>query len=62
MAESLLSILLIIPLAGAILVMLTPRNRPDVIRWTTLVITLVTLVASLPLYINFKSAVPGYQN
>ncbi len=55
-----LSLLLIIPLAGAILATLIPRDREALSKWLALAVALLNLLVSLPLYFGFQ-AVPGYQ-
>ena len=57
----LLSILLILPAAGAILVALLPRNWESLQKWVALVTTLVVLLLSLALYFNFITGAPGFQ-
>ena len=60
MSNFLLTVLLIIPVIGAILVMLTPRQWHNLNKWLALATTLVTLAASLLLYVYFTDT-PGYQ-
>jgi NADH-quinone oxidoreductase subunit M len=57
----LLSILLVLPVAGAILVALLPRGRESLVKWVALVTTLVVLVLSLSLYFYFATGAPGFQ-
>jgi len=57
----LLSILLILPAAGAILVALLPRNWESLQKWVALVTTLLVLLLSLALYFNFITGAPGFQ-
>jgi NADH-quinone oxidoreductase subunit M len=57
----LLSILLALPLAGAILVALLPRGREGLVKGAALVTTLVVLALSLPLYFYFQTGAPGFQ-
>jgi NADH-quinone oxidoreductase subunit M len=57
----LLSILLILPVAGAILVALLPRGRDGLVKGAALATTLVVLALSLPLYFNFQTGAPGFQ-
>ncbi len=59
--ENLLTILLILPTLGAIVVLLLPRTRLSVVRITALLFSLITLVVSLPLVTGFDSAAPGMQ-
>lgn len=56
-----LSLLIIIPIIGAIVVAFIPRQQRDVIKWAALMASLVALVVSLPLYFNFNNAASGYQ-
>ena len=57
----LLTLLLIIPIIGAIIIAFVPRSRVDVVKWITLVTTLVALAVSLPLFFGFDSTDAGYQ-
>jgi NADH-quinone oxidoreductase subunit M len=57
----LLSILLFLPVAGAILVALLPRGREGLVKGAALATTLVVLLLSLPLYFNFQTGAPGFQ-
>ena len=43
MSQFLLSILIIIPVAGAMLVLLVPRSRYGLIKWLALATTLIAL-------------------
>jgi NADH-quinone oxidoreductase subunit M len=56
-----LSLLLALPVAGAIVVALIPRERTDMIRSTALTTALLVFVASLSLYVNFEMNTPGFQ-
>ncbi|GAB4457360.1 MAG: NADH-quinone oxidoreductase subunit M [Anaerolineae bacterium] len=55
-----LSLLLIIPLVGAVLATLIPRDREELSKWLALAVALLNLLVSLPLYFGFQAA-PGYQ-
>jgi NADH-quinone oxidoreductase subunit M len=57
----LLSVLLALPVAGAVLVALMPRERKDLVKAAALVTTLAVLALSLPLYLNFQAGAPGFQ-
>jgi NADH-quinone oxidoreductase subunit M len=57
----LLSILLILPVLGAILVALLPRGRESLVKGAALATTLVVLLLSLPLFFNFQTGAPGFQ-
>lgn len=56
-----LSLLILIPIIGAVLVALLPRDREDLVRWLALGTTVVNLVVSLPLYFAFDNAAADYQ-
>ncbi|MDH3674108.1 MAG: NADH-quinone oxidoreductase subunit M [Anaerolineae bacterium] len=56
-----LTLLIVVPILGAILVALLPRDRHDIIKWAALLISLLVLIISLPLYLNFDSSQPGFQ-
>src|SRR5262252_5115135 len=60
MNEHILTLVTFIPTAGAILLMLMPRNDKN-IRWTALVISLVAFAFSLYLPFGFHSLQPGFQ-
>lgn len=57
----LLSLLLALPVAGAVLVALLPRGRTDLVKGAAFATTLVVFALSLPLYFNFRSGAPGFQ-
>ena len=56
-----LTLLILIPIIGAVVVALLPRDREDLVKWLALGTTVVNLVVSLPLYFAFDSAAAGYQ-
>jgi NADH-quinone oxidoreductase subunit M len=56
-----LSLLIIVPIIGAVLALLIPRDREELIKWSALLTSLVNLLVSLPLYFNFNSAASDYQ-
>ncbi|HEX9926075.1 MAG TPA: Fe-S-binding domain-containing protein, partial [Anaerolineae bacterium] len=56
-----ISLLLIIPIIGAVLVVLIPRNQKELTRWLALLTALINLGISIPLYLNFDETVTGYQ-
>jgi len=56
-----LSLLIFVPIFGAILIASLPRQRHDIIKWVALITTLATLAISLPLYFGFNQNVTGYQ-
>lgn len=56
-----LSLLIFIPIIGAILIALIPKNRPDLARWLALITSAITLVISIPLYGgDFTNSPTGY--
>ncbi len=55
-----LSLLIILPVAGAVIVLLLPRDREALIKQFSLLIALVTLAVSLPLYFLFRTEA-GFQ-
>ncbi len=56
-----LAIVLLLPLAGALLVMLVPREEEGVIRGVGLVTALATFALSLLIWKQFKTAEAGFQ-
>ena len=60
MNEMILTLVTFIPAAGAVLLMLMPRND-KVIRWTALFISLLAFAFSLYLPANYQSGQPGFQ-
>ena len=57
----LLTAVTFLPAVGALLIVLLPRDRPDLAKGTSFVVTVLTFVASLPLYLGFNAASAGYQ-
>ena len=57
----LLSIVTFLPLAGAVLLLLVPKEREDWLRGLTLMITLVEFILSLPLFVCFDEGKVGMQ-
>lgn len=60
MGFPLLSILLAVPVIGAIIIMLLPRGNAGLIKVIALATSVVALLLSLPLYLSFSSQA-GYQ-
>lgn len=56
-----ISLLLIIPIIGAVVVVLMPRDQKELMRWLALLTALINLVISIPLYLNFDETATGYQ-
>jgi NADH-quinone oxidoreductase subunit M len=59
--EHLLSLILFTPTLAAIIVMILPRERLQLIRWFATLASLVPLALSLWLWFGFDSSQPGYQ-
>src|SRR5262249_40556294 len=57
----LLSVLVFLPSAGALVLLLFPESRPRAIRTFTLFVSVAELAASLPLWTRFVAARPGFQ-
>ncbi|MFM8568032.1 MAG: NuoM family protein [Candidatus Kapaibacterium sp.] len=52
---------LLLPLLGAIAILLTRREQVNIIRNTSLGVSLVTFLASIPLFFAFDRTNPGFQ-
>ncbi|MFQ5520182.1 MAG: NADH-quinone oxidoreductase subunit M, partial [Candidatus Methylomirabilia bacterium] len=57
----LLSLVVFLPTLGALGILLLPRPKEALIRWTAFLVSTATLLVSLGLYSGFDSAEPGYQ-
>jgi NADH-quinone oxidoreductase subunit M len=57
----LLSLLLFLPVAGAVLVVLLPRERTDLVKGAAFATTVLVFALSLPLYFSFQTGAPGFQ-
>ena len=57
----LLDIVIFLPLAGAVLLALIPKDRDNAIRYGALGVTLVTFTLSLFVLFDFDAAAPGFQ-
>src|SRR4029453_2740888 len=57
----LLTVLTFLPALGAVLVFLFPRDRPELAKATSVAVTAVTFLVSLPLLLGFNPADAGYQ-
>ena len=60
MGFPILSILLILPIIGAVIVMLIPREREELMKQIALIVSVIALFVSLPLYFEFAPKI-GYQ-
>ena len=56
-----LDIVIFVPLAGALLVALLPKDRVELIRFAALAVTLVAFVLSLLVLFDFDAAATGFQ-
>lgn len=56
-----LSVTLLVPILGAILVMIIPRRQENLIRYTAAICTLISLVLSLLVFFNYDRAAAGMQ-
>jgi len=56
-----LTLITFLPLAGAIVIALMPRNACAAIRWVTLAFSLLTFFLAIMLFVNFSSNQPGMQ-
>src|SRR4051812_27693148 len=57
----LLSLVVFLPLVGAGVVLLLPSARLSAIRWTAFLVSVLTFLASLPLWTSFDVARRGMQ-
>ncbi|MDW8186395.1 MAG: hypothetical protein RMM07_14210, partial [Anaerolineae bacterium] len=58
---NLLTLILFLPAAGAALLLFFPRDQEDAIRWTALVVSLITFGLSLLLWFRFDPQAAGFQ-
>ena len=61
MESQLLTYLIFLPLAGAILFALIGKDRDDLSRWLALSVSLVNFLISIPLFTNFDATTPDMQ-
>ncbi len=54
-----LTLITFLPVVGAVIVVLLPRNNPWLVRWTSLVVTLIVLIIALSLYPAFNQSMAG---
>jgi len=59
--EWLLVAVLAVPLVGFLAVLLIPREQVGVIRWVSLLLSLLTLVAAVGVWLHFDPQQPGFQ-
>jgi NADH-quinone oxidoreductase subunit M len=58
---TLLNLVLALPVAGFLIVLLMPREKPQAIRGVALVVALLTFVLSIGLAVGLRSDTPGAQ-
>ena len=61
LAEHLLTIAVLLPLAGAVIIALLSRERAQQIRWVALVASLLTFIVTVVLYAGLRGDTPGMQ-
>lgn len=61
LTSHLLSILIILPLIGAVTLFIVPRQRVDLLRLFTLALTVLVFILSVPLFINFDNSSAHFQ-
>ncbi|MBZ0156384.1 MAG: NADH-quinone oxidoreductase subunit M [Alphaproteobacteria bacterium] len=61
MSYPILSTVIFLPLAGALVIFLIKRSNEALIKWTALVLSLVTFAASLPLFTGFDKTTANMQ-
>ncbi len=57
----LLSLILFLPLAGALLLLFVPRSQEAAIKWIANVFALAGFVVSLPLWFRYDFGATGWQ-
>jgi NADH-quinone oxidoreductase subunit M len=55
------TVILLLPLLGAVVIMLTPEKEVDRIRWTAVAVTFLSVVLSLFLLFSYDKNLGGYQ-
>ena len=61
LTDHLLSLILFLPVLGVLIVLFLPSRRPNLIRWTALITSLVVFVFSLVIWAQFDLEQPGFQ-
>ena len=56
-----LSLLILLPIVGAVALLVIPRRQEDVVKIVAFAISVLALLVSLPLYFGFDNSVTGYQ-
>lgn len=59
--QHLLSLILLTPVVGAVIVLLLPPDEVRLIRWVAFIVSLVPLALVILLWLRFNSGASGYQ-
>ena len=59
--NQILTLLVFLPTAGAVLLLLLPESRPRIVLGAAFAISFVELLVSLPLWARFDENIPGFQ-
>jgi NADH-quinone oxidoreductase subunit M len=59
--QHILTLILLTPALGALLVMLLPRRESRLIRWVAFLVSLIPLVLSIWMWTAYRSGQPGFQ-
>jgi NADH-quinone oxidoreductase subunit M len=57
----LLTFILFIPVAAAILLQFVPRENKDLLRWISFIVSFIPFILTLVAWFTFESTVPGFQ-
>src|SRR5206468_11022858 len=61
MIPHLLSLILFLPLAGALLLVLVPKENENAIRWISNIVAFAGFVVSIPLWFWYNPQSPNFQ-
>ena len=61
MTDNVLTYMTFCPLAGMVVVLLLPNNKPNLIRWVSALSTVPPLLLAAWLFVNFDRSNPGFQ-
>ncbi len=61
LTSHLLTLILFVPTAAAVVLLFVPKERVSLIRWFTLIVSLIPFVLSLVAWAQFKSGQAGFQ-
>jgi NADH-quinone oxidoreductase subunit M len=59
--DNILALILLTPILVAIVLLFLPKERLKLLRWVTLIGSLIPFVLSLYVWLSFKSTIPGFQ-